>query len=103
MGANLNLPLDPGAGDDEWLTAVGRLAAWAREHGAESLVVALGVDAAGGDPESPLTVTPAGFRAAGRALGELALPTVIVQEGGYDLASIGPLVRETLEGFEDAG
>ena len=47
--------------------------------------MALGVDAAGGDPESPLAVTPAGFRAAGRALGALGLPTVVVQEGGYDL------------------
>jgi acetoin utilization deacetylase AcuC-like enzyme len=65
--------------------------------------VALGVDAAGGDPESPLEVTAAGFRSAGRALGELRLPTVLVQEGGYDLATIGPLVRELLGGFEEAG
>ena len=43
-------------------------------------------------PESPLRVTAAGFRAAGRALGALGLPTVVVQEGGYDLAAIGALV-----------
>jgi acetoin utilization deacetylase AcuC-like enzyme len=97
-GANRNLPLAPGSGDEDWLSAVGELAEWAR--GAEALVVALGVDAAGGDPESPLEVTPAGFRAAGRTLGELGLPTVLVQEGGYDLDTIGPLVREVLEGFE---
>ena len=41
-------------------------------------------------------VTAAGFRAAGRALGALGLPTVVVQEGGYDLEAIGGLVRETL-------
>ena len=67
---------------------------------AAALVVALGVDAAAGDPESPLAVTADGFRAAGRALGALGLPTVVVQEGGYDLATIGPLVRATLEGIE---
>ena len=66
------------------------------------LVVALGVDAAGGDPESPLEVTADGYRAAGRALGELGLPTVIVQEGGYDLEPIGDLVLATLEGFQSA-
>jgi acetoin utilization deacetylase AcuC-like enzyme len=99
-GSNRNLPLAPDTGDDGWLAAVRALAEWARE--ARALVVALGVDAAGGDPESPLTVTPAGFRAAGRVLGELGLPTVLVQEGGYDLDAIGSLVLETLTGFEAA-
>jgi hypothetical protein len=42
-----------------------------------------------------------GVRAAGRELGGLGLPRVVVQEGGYDLATIGPLVRVTLEGFEE--
>ena len=41
-------------------------------------------------------------RAAGRAFGALGLPTVFVQEGGYDLDTIGPLVAETLLGFEEA-
>ena len=100
-GANLNLPLAPGTGDDGWLDAVRALAAWAGARGARGLVVALGVDAAGGDPESPLTVTSEGFRAAGRVLGALGLPTVIVQEGGYDLSAIGGLVREALLGFEE--
>jgi acetoin utilization deacetylase AcuC-like enzyme len=100
-GANRNEPLAPGSGDGDWLAAVESLAAWAREGSAEALVVALGVDAAGGDPESPLEVTPAGFRAAGATLSALGLPTVLVQEGGYDLDTIGPLVREVLEGFEE--
>ena len=64
-------------------------------------MVALGVDAARSDPESPLEVSADGYRAAGRTLGALGLPTVAVQEGGYDLAAIGPLVRETLEGLEE--
>ena len=100
-GANLNLPLAPGAGDAEWTAAVAELAAWARAGGARAAVVALGVDAAAGDPESPLAVTADGFRAAGRTLGTLGLPTVIVQEGGYDLDTIGSLVRETLAGVEE--
>ena len=97
-GANRNIPLPPGSGDETWLEAVAALADWTSE--AVALVVALGVDAAGGDPESPLEVTPPGFRRAGATLGALGLPTVIVQEGGYDLATIGPLVAEFLSGFE---
>ncbi len=100
VGANLNVPLAPGSGDESWLYGVERLIEWAVERGAQSLVVALGVDAARADPESPLDVTTDGYRAAGRALGSMGLPTVLIQEGGYDLATIGPLVRETLVGFE---
>jgi acetoin utilization deacetylase AcuC-like enzyme len=100
-GSNRNLPLAPGSGDEPWLAAVTDLADWARAGGAAALVVALGVDAAGGDPESPLEVSEAGYRAAGRLLGGLRLPTVVVQEGGYHLDTIGGLVREALAGLED--
>jgi acetoin utilization deacetylase AcuC-like enzyme len=100
-GANVNVPLPPGAADDEWLVAVSSLCGAAADHGAEALVVALGVDAAGGDPESPLDVSCAGFRQAGRLLGGLGVPTAVVQEGGYDLAAIGGLVLATLQGIEE--
>ncbi len=96
---NLNLPLPPGAGDAPWTAAVAELAAWA--NGADALVVALGVDAAESDPASPLQVTADGFRAGGRILGELGLPTVVVQEGGYDLATLGDLVLAALGGIEE--
>jgi len=95
--ANLNLPLAPGSGDSEWLAAVQRAADFAANG--RALVVALGVDAAAGDPESPLEVTAACYREAGCILGDLGLPTVVVQEGGYDLETIGPLVVETLSGL----
>jgi acetoin utilization deacetylase AcuC-like enzyme len=95
--ANLNLPLAPGTEDEGWLEAVRTAAGFAAN--AKAVVVALGVDAAAGDPESPLEVTASGYREAGRILGELGLPTVVVQEGGYDLATIGPLVVETLGGL----
>ena len=100
--ANLNVPLAPGSGDNVWLAGVDRLVEAARTHASEALVVALGVDAAEEDPNSPLAVTPDGYREAGRRLGALELPTVLVQEGGYVLETIGPLVRATLEGFEGA-
>jgi acetoin utilization deacetylase AcuC-like enzyme len=100
-GSNRNAVMAPGSGDESWVAAVSELGAWAAEAGVEALVVALGVDAAEGDPESPLAVTPAGFREAGRALGRLGLPTVVVQEGGYDLDTLGGLVLEVLTGIEE--
>jgi len=101
QGANVNLPLAPGSGDGEWLAAVGQLFELARTREVQAVVVPLGVDAAAGDPESPLRVTAAGFREAGRRIGALGLPTVLVQEGGYDLSTLGDLVAETLLGVEE--
>ena len=98
---NLNVTVAPQSGDEDWPAAVGRAAEATRAFGADAVVVGLGVDAAAVDTESPLDVTPAGFRQAGRLLGGLGLPTVAVQEGGYDLAAIGGLVLATLEGIEE--
>ena len=70
-----------------------------RRHRSTALVVSLGVDAAADDPESPLRVTRDGYGRAGELLHELGLPTVMVQEGGYHLDSLGGLVRAFVERF----
>jgi len=72
------------------------------DAGCDALVVSLGVDAAADDPESPLLVTEAGYRTAGRVLGALGLPTVVVQEGGYNLPSLGGLVAAYLSGHAES-
>ena len=100
-GATRNLPLPPGTSDREWLAALARLVHDVRDHRSDALVVSLGVDAAADDPESPLRITGEGFRGAGELLATLGLPTVFVQEGGYDLPRLGPLVLQVLNGFEE--
>jgi acetoin utilization deacetylase AcuC-like enzyme len=102
QGATLNEPIAPGTADGPWLAALDRLVHTVRDHGATALVVSLGVDAAADDPESPLQISSSGFRSAGAALGALRLPTVFVQEGGYDLPRLVPLILQVLEGFEEA-
>ena len=102
-GFNRNRPLAPGAGDDDWLAALSALCDEARALEPDAVVVSLGLDAAATDPESPLCVTEAGYRTAGRLVAALA-PTVLVQEGGYDLASLGGLAVAALSGAaEGAG
>jgi acetoin utilization deacetylase AcuC-like enzyme len=96
--ANRNLPLAPGTGDEVWLQAVDVLCADVRAHGAEAVVVSLGVDAAAADPESPLRVSADGYRRAGEKIGALG-PAVVIQEGGYDLDSLGQLVVAALAGI----
>jgi acetoin utilization deacetylase AcuC-like enzyme len=97
-GANRNLPLTPGTGDDGWLAAIELLVNEIRDRGADAVVVSLGVDAAAADPESPLQVSADGYRRAGDLIGALA-PVVAIQEGGYDLPTLGGLVAATLEGL----
>ncbi|MEJ7706846.1 MAG: hypothetical protein WKF82_05880 [Nocardioidaceae bacterium] len=90
-GTTVNLPLAPGSGDGAFLDGVRRLADGVRQHGSTALVVSLGVDAAADDPESPLQVTLDGYAQAGASiLGDLDLPTVVVQEGGGRLPSPDP-------------
>ncbi len=98
LGANRNLPLAPGSGDLEWLAAVDALCAEVRARGADALVVSLGLDAAASDPESPLQVSAEAYREAGERIGTLA-PTVVVQEGGYDLPTLGRLAVAALSGL----
>ena len=44
-------------------------------------------------------MTTDGYGRAGEILRDLALPTVVVQEGGYDLDAIGTLVAAFLDGL----
>ncbi len=97
-GCTRNRPLPPGSGDGPWLEAVEDLAAWVVGAGCTALVVSLGVDAAAEDPESPLLVTSDGYRRTGEVLGATQLPSVVVQEGGYHLPTLGGLVAAYLSG-----
>jgi acetoin utilization deacetylase AcuC-like enzyme len=98
-GANLNLPLPPGTDDGKWLDGLKRLLEFS--HEVDYLVVSLGVDSFSGDPESPLEVSVDAHHQAGRLIGELGLPTVVVQEGGYVVDRLGELVVEFLNGLAD--
>ena len=83
LGFNLNLPLAHGSGDALFLQALGTALARIRAFSPAGLVIALGLDASEHDPLGVLKVTLEGFTQAAQAIARLALPTVIVQEGGY--------------------
>ncbi|MFO7919711.1 MAG: histone deacetylase family protein [Nioella sp.] len=99
IGANLNLPLARGTGDDPYLatldTALDRVASF----GADVIVVALGLDAYAGDPFQGLAVTTPGFARIGAAIGALGRPTLFVQEGGYICDGLGDNLTSMLGGF----
>lgn len=96
-GANLNLCLERGSGDaaymDALATALERIALW----GADTLVLALGLDAFEGDPFAGLAVTTGGFTRISRAIRALGIPTLIVQEGGYLCPELGDNLAAVLK------
>jgi len=69
--------------------------------GPDALVVSLGVDTAAEDPDTFRLVAD-DFTRIGAAIGLLRLPTLLVQEGGYELSVIGRNVVNVLRGVEDA-
>ncbi len=101
-GSHLNLPLPADTRDNAYLTALdgalNRIAAW----GADLLLVALGLDGYEKDPLRGFGLTTPGFARIAQAIGELRLPTVLVQEGGYHVPDLGRNVFSFLEGFEAA-
>lgn len=99
FGANLNLCLERGTGDAGFLAALSRALDAITLWGADTMVLALGLDAFEGDPFAGLKVTTPGFHQIGRAVAGLGLPTLIVQEGGYICPELGDNLAAVLTAF----
>jgi acetoin utilization deacetylase AcuC-like enzyme len=97
-GANLNLPLPERTDDEGYLRALARACEAVVDFGVAMLVVSLGLDTFVTDPICDLAVTTDGFESCGRMVGQLGLPTVVLQEGGYDVAHLGENVVRWLVG-----
>lgn len=98
-GLTLNVPLEAGIGDDTYLAALAGALDRIRDFAPRHLVVSAGLDLAADDLLGTFRVSPAGVGRVGAALADLGVPTVLVQEGGYNLDTLGDLVRRLLEPF----
>lgn len=98
-GANLNLCLPRGSADDAFLRELDRALHAITLWGADTLVLALGLDAFEGDPFAGLAVTTQGFAQIGQQIAALNLPTLIVQEGGYQCPELGQNLTAVLNAF----
>jgi acetoin utilization deacetylase AcuC-like enzyme len=102
-GFNLNLPLPAGSAASTWFEALDVACARIARHGADALVVSLGLDTFAGDPISTFALQADDFSRVGQRLGRLGMPTVFVLEGGYAAAELGENAVNVIEGFEQAG
>jgi acetoin utilization deacetylase AcuC-like enzyme len=100
-GANRNFPMAWGTGFDEWSGALDEACRWIDGHGAEAVVVSLGVDTYEGDPISRFRLATGDFPAVGARIAALDRPTLFVFEGGYATEALGANVTGVLAGFSD--
>ncbi|MGD8397993.1 MAG: histone deacetylase family protein [Anaerolineae bacterium] len=89
FGTNRNWPLPRGSDDTAYLAALDEALAEVRAFAPGYLVLSLGLDTVGGDPEGGFCLSPAGLAEMARRTSTLGLPIVVVQEGGYVTARLG--------------
>jgi acetoin utilization deacetylase AcuC-like enzyme len=99
-GANLNLPLPAGCDDDEYLRAIDHATEAISAFGSAVLVVSLGLDTYKDDPICDLALTTLAYSRVGERVRLLGHPTVVLQEGGYHVPSLGENVRAWLRGLD---
>ncbi len=68
-------------------------------HGAEALVVSLGVDTFEGDPIAGFRLASSDYLRVGEEIARCGLPALFVFEGGYAVAEVGLNAVNVLEGF----
>jgi acetoin utilization deacetylase AcuC-like enzyme len=98
-GATRNLPLEEGCTDERFVAAIDEALDAIDAFGPAVVVVSLGVDTFRLDPLSDFAIEAPTFDVCGARVAGLGLPTVILQEGGYHLDTLGDNVHRWLEGF----
>lgn len=87
-GYNLNLPMAHGASEADFFTCLSQAEQAISAFAPQVLVLSLGFDIYENDPQSKVAVSHAGFEELGWRIRALGLPCVVVQEGGYDIATL---------------
>jgi acetoin utilization deacetylase AcuC-like enzyme len=99
LGWNHNVELEKGCSDRQYLDLLAGVLQVVAQKDVAGAVISLGVDTYENDPISDLALTKGAYHAMGRLLAGLSVPTVVVQEGGYDQAELGTNVRSFLRGI----
>lgn len=103
-GTKLNLPLEPGAGDDEFIKAFDKVEQFVDGIKPELIILQCGADGLAGDPITHMQYSPAAHRYAADALHRLAHKhcmgrIIALGGGGYNRANIGAAWTEVVRSF----
>ena len=98
-GFNYNYALDKVIDGPAYRRVLKRALGRIRRFEPRFLVVSLGLDTAKGDPTGTWLLRAGDFEKNGELIGGLALPTLVVQEGGYNTRNLGVHGRAFFEGL----
>jgi len=97
-GANVNVPLPAGCDGDAYPRELDRALDAVTGMAAEIVVVSLGMDTHRDDPLGDFAIETDAYEEIGRRVASLGRRLVVLQEGGYDVASLGESVVRWLSG-----
>jgi acetoin utilization deacetylase AcuC-like enzyme len=100
-GYHLNLPLPWGSAWPDYEAAIDAAVKRTIEHGAEVLVISLGLDTFEHDPISRFKLRHEDYLRMGQKIAGCDLPTLFVLEGGYAVDALGVNAVNVLKGFEE--
>ena len=100
-GFNLNLPLAERITAAQYARTLAYALNRVRQFEPSFLVICLGLDTAKSDPTGTWSLRAADFESNGARVGALGLPTLVVQEGGYNTRTLGVNVRNFFRGLWD--
>jgi len=98
-GCNLNIPLPENLTAEQYRAALEKALKRIARHHPAFLVLAAGFDTAAGDPTGTWQHRVQDFRTLGQLIGKQGYPTLVVQEGGYRVRTLGSNVRAFFEGL----
>jgi acetoin utilization deacetylase AcuC-like enzyme/GNAT superfamily N-acetyltransferase len=101
-GFNWNLPLPESVDGQHYRKSLAKALERIRTFKPRFLIVALGLDTAKGDPTGTWQLQAKDFEANGRMIGEMSLPTLVVQEGGYRTRTLGAAALNFFKGLIEA-
>jgi acetoin utilization deacetylase AcuC-like enzyme len=99
VGLNHNWPLPLGTDDNLYLETLEQALTMIRTFTPDVLVLSAGFDIVEGDSVGGFNITPDGLNRIALHIAQLDLPTVIIQEGGYNLERLGQDVVTFLSHF----
>ncbi len=88
-GYNFNFPLPLNTDDRTFLEALPRAVERVWDFDPDYLVISLGLDGAMGDPVGTWSLSKESFEKSGEKAAETDVPTLVIQEGGYNLRRLG--------------
>jgi acetoin utilization deacetylase AcuC-like enzyme/GNAT superfamily N-acetyltransferase len=98
-GFNINHPLPEDLDGPTYRLTLAKAIKSVADFRPAFLVVSLGLDTAKGDPTGSWSLTAKDFEANGEMIGGLRLPTLVVQEGGYNTRNLGINARNFFNGL----